>query len=167
MASVAEQLRTARETQNLTIEHIAGITNVRGDHIRAIEEGNYDVFSAPVYIKGFVRSYARILKLDVPQVMAALDGELGRTEKFSEPPPLSAEPRTAVDFVTLQLSKIDWRKAAIALGVIVALVVGYGIYSWIKHSRSSTPDVKPGVYRQATNRPGNTLPLPVTPVRRQ
>lgn len=165
MASVAEQLRTAREAQNLTIEHIAGITNVRGDHIRAIEEGNYDVFSAPVYIKGFVRSYSKILKLDVPQVMAALEGELGRTEKFSEPPPLTEQPNTVVDFVTLQLSKIDWRKAVIVLGVLVVLLVGYLIYSSIKNS-SRTPDLKPGVYRPGTNRPVNTLPLPTTPVRR-
>ena len=69
MASVAEQLRTAREAQNLTIQQIAQITNVRADHIRAIEEGNYDVFSAPVYIRGFVRTYCKILKLDGVEVI--------------------------------------------------------------------------------------------------
>jgi cytoskeleton protein RodZ len=167
MASVAEQLRTAREAQKLTIQQIAGITNVRADHIRAIEEGNYDVFSAPVYIRGFVRSYAKILKLDVPSIIAAVDAELGQTEKFSEPPPLTDEPRTIVDWVTLQLSKIDWRKALIAAAVLLVGLVIYGIVSTMMSGRKAdgASGVKPAVYRPTTNRPGDTLQLP-PPARR-
>src|SRR2546423_1126342 len=108
--SVAEQLHQAREARKLTVEQVAEITKIRGDHLRALEEGNFNVFSAPVYIRGFVRTYSTLLKLDVPQVMAALDGELGQTAKFAEPPPLSDHPRGAVDFLMLQLSKIDWQK---------------------------------------------------------
>lgn len=162
MASVAEQLRTAREAQKLTIQQIAEITNVRADHIRAIEEGNYDVFSAPVYIRGFVRSYAKILKLDVPSLIATVDAELGQTEKFSEPPPLTDQPRTMVDWITLQLSKIDWRKALIVLAVLVAGGVIYGIVATIfggPRSGSAT-SAKPAIYRPVTNRPGETLQLP-------
>ena len=167
MASVAEQLRTAREAQNLTIEQIAEITNVRADHIRAIEDGNYNVFSAPVYIRGFVRSYARILKLDVPTIISAVDAELGQTEKFAEPPPLTDEPRTVVDFLTLQLSKIDWRKLLIAVALLVVGVVAYAIISsWqVGRKPDTSSGVKPAVYRPATNRPGDTLPLPRTPKR--
>src|SRR5437870_4035276 len=109
--SVSEQLRQARESQNLSISAVADITKIRGDHIRALEEGNFDVFSAPVYIRGFTRSYATILKLNVPEVMAALDTELRKTDKFSEPPPLSDQPGGFLDFVMLQLSKLDWRKS--------------------------------------------------------
>jgi cytoskeletal protein RodZ len=170
MASVAEQLRTAREANNLTIAQIADITKVRGDHIRAIEEGNYDVFSAPVYIRGFVRSYARLLKLDVPQVMAALNVELGKTDKFAEPPPLSDQPRTVVDFITLQLSKIDWRKAAVVLGLVAVLGIATLIFLSLRRSSGTEPpqNIKPGVYQPASNRLGDTLQLPPsqTPLRR-
>src|SRR5256885_16408736 len=62
MSTVAEQLRQAREAQNLTVHQIAEITKIRTDHIRALEEGNYNVISAPVYIRGFIRSYATILQ---------------------------------------------------------------------------------------------------------
>src|SRR5580698_9084639 len=105
MSTVAEQLHVAREAKNLTVHQVAEITKIRGDHIRALEEGNYNAFSAPVYIRGFVRTYAGLLKLDLPQVMATLDGELGKTEKFREPPPLSDQKRGILDFLTLQLSK--------------------------------------------------------------
>ena len=167
MASVAEQLRTAREAQKLTIQQIAGITNVRADHIRAIEEGNYDVFSAPVYIRGFVRSYAKILKLDVPTIIAAVDEELGQTEKFSTPPPLTDQPNTIVDWLTLQLSKIDWRKLLIVLAVVLLGLVVYGVIASLQSGRKadSTSGIRPAVYRPITNRSTDTMPLP-PPTRR-
>lgn len=169
MASVAEQLRSAREARNLTIQQIADITNVRADHIRAIEEGNYDVFSAPVYIRGFVRTYCKILKLDSHEVITALNQELGKTEKFSEPPPLTDQPRTIVDWLTLQFSKIDWRKLLIALGVLVVGVIIYAVVtSMLNRPKSNPPQgIRQGVYQPApTNRAGNTLQLPGQPPRR-
>ena len=88
MPTVAEQLRAAREARKLTVQQVADATKIRTDHIRALEEGNFNVFSAPIYIRGSVKNYATMLKLDVPQLLAALDAELKGTEKFSEPPPL-------------------------------------------------------------------------------
>src|SRR5437867_12313506 len=110
MSSVSEQLRQARQAQNLSVDQVAEITKIRSDHLRALEAGNFEIFSAPVYIRGFTRTYSTLLKLDVPQVMSALDAELGQTKKFSEPPGLSHRRRGPVDFLMLQLSKIDWRK---------------------------------------------------------
>src|SRR5947208_6414841 len=108
MATVAEQLRRAREEQKLNIYQVAEITKIKTDHIRALEEGAYDSFSAPVYIRGFVRTYAKALKLDASRVTAELEAELGKTKKFSEPPPLTNQPKTVLDFLTLQLSKLNW-----------------------------------------------------------
>src|SRR5271169_6290513 len=116
MSTVAEQLHQGREARKMTIGQVAEITKIRTDHLRALEEGNFNMFSAPVYIRGFVRTYSTLLKLDVPQVMLALEAELGATKKFAEPPPLAEHPRGALDFVMLQLSKVDWRKALVGLG---------------------------------------------------
>jgi cytoskeletal protein RodZ len=43
MSTVAEQLRQAREAQNLSVYQVAEITKIRTDHIRALDEGNFDV----------------------------------------------------------------------------------------------------------------------------
>ena len=165
MASAGEQLRTAREAQQLTIHQIAEITNVRADHIRAFEEGNYDVFSAPIYIRGFARSYCRILRLDAAEVLSALNQELNQSEKFSEPPPLSDQPKTAVDFVTLQFSKINWRKALIGVLLLVVVFLVYGAVQMWRSKRNGDPlsGVKPGVYQPTPDRSGNRLPLPPAP----
>jgi cytoskeletal protein RodZ len=160
MSTVAEQLRQAREAQKLTIQELAEITKIRSDHIRALEDGNFNVFSAPVYIRGFVRTCATLLKLDVPQVMSALEGELGQTERFSEPPPLTDQPRTPVDFVMLQLSKVNWRRGMIVVGALAAVVIVVLIVAVQRHGRKNDPLVglKPGVYQSSNS--GDTLPVP-------
>jgi cytoskeletal protein RodZ len=162
MPTVAEQLRQAREGKKMTVHQVAEITKIRTDHIRALEEGNFDVFSAPVYIRGFVRSYATLVKLDVPQTMSALDAELGKTEKFSEPPPLTAQPRGALDFVMLQLSKIDLRKGLIALGILATLAIVILIVATWRHHKTTDPleGMKPGTYHASPNNSGDTLPVP-------
>jgi cytoskeletal protein RodZ len=162
MASVSEQLRQARLAQNLSIEQVAEITKMRGDHLRALEEGNFDVFPAPVYIRGFTRTYSTLLKLDVPKIMAALEAELGQTRNFSEPPPLSSRKRGLLDFVMLQLSKVDWRKSLIVLGVIVVCLAIFGAWFIWHHYRSSDPlkGVPPGTYQSTQKISGETLPLP-------
>ena len=168
MVTVAEQLRTAREAQKLTVHQIADITKIRTDHLRALEEGNFDVFVAPVYIRGFVRTYAALLKLDVPQVMAALDGELSQTEKFSEPPRLSTPSRGVLDFLMLQLSKVNWRVTAIALAVLAGLAVVVSIYLIWHHQRTRDPlrGLPPAVYQAQGKDSGEKLPLTNSPSRR-
>jgi cytoskeletal protein RodZ len=164
MPTVAEQLRVAREAMKLDVYQVAEITKIRTDHIRALEAGDYDPFVAPVYIRGFVRTYAGLLKLDVPKIMADLQTELGQTEKFAEPPALSKQPRSWVDLVMLYLSRIDWRIlfGALALSLLVTLaVVGYRL--WDAHKTSDPlKGLSPGLYQPRTTHPADTLPLPST-----
>jgi cytoskeletal protein RodZ len=165
MSTVAEQLRQAREARQMTLEQVADITKMRTDHLRALEQGDFDAFSAPVYIKGFVRTYSTLLKLDVPQVMSALDTELSATKKFAEPPSLSGESGGVIDFMMLQLSKLDLRKGIMVLFAFVVIgssLIGY--LAW-HHARSADPlkDLKPGLYKPERKNSGETLPVPSNP----
>lgn len=165
MSTVAEQLRAAREAQNLTVQQVAEITKIRSDHIRALEEGNFEVFSAPVYIRGFVRTCSTLLKLDVPQVMAALDAELSEHKKFSEPPPFTDTRRGPLYFLTLILSKVDWRKGVVVLGVLAVIALIFAVVAVWRHYQTADPlaGVKPGVYHSTQSVSGETLPLPASP----
>jgi cytoskeletal protein RodZ len=164
MSTVAQQLRQAREARHLTEQQVVEITKIRTDHLRALEEGNYDVFSAPVYIRGFVRSYATLLKLDVPQVMSALEAELAGTTKHAEPPPLAERTHGSVDYLMLQLSKVDWQKALIGLGIVIAVVAAASLWVNWRH-RNPLKGLKPGVYQSPHGNTGDTLPLPSPPAR--
>lgn len=162
MPTVAEQLRAAREAKHLSVNEVAEITKIRGDHIRALEEGNFDVFVAPVYIRGFARTYATLLKLDVPRVIQSLEAELGQTEKFAEPPPLTDAHKGALDFLMLQLSKVNLRQGAILLGLLLAVAaVLFAVWSWRRqHVADPLKNLPPARYTPPARNSGEKLPLP-------
>ena len=162
MPTVAEQLRTAREAQGLTVYQVADVTKIRTDHVRALEKGDYGVFAAPVYIRGFVRSCAMVLKLDAGSVLSQLDAELEQNEKFRETPLLAGGPRGFLDVVMLQLAMVNWRVALPSLGIAFALLVAvFGYRAWRGHqARDPLADLGPGIYQPQNPNAGDTLPLP-------
>jgi cytoskeletal protein RodZ len=163
MPLVSEQLRRAREEQHLDIYQVAEITKIRTDHIRALESGNFDIFSAPVYIRGFVRTYGTMLKLDVPALLADLGAELGQTEKFREPPPLTNSPRSPLDFLMLQLSRLNWRIVFAVAAVGIFLILGMSVVrNRTRRNAEAPPDLGPGLCQPRTAQSGDTLPLPAT-----
>jgi cytoskeletal protein RodZ len=162
MPSVAEQLRRAREAQGLTVAHLAEVTKIKSDHLRALESGNYDVFTAPVYIRGFIRCYAATLKLNAAQIMRALDAELAQTTRFAAPPSLTGHSRGVLDLLMYQLSKLRWQ-VILPMGIGLALVGGawWGVRLWQAH-RSQDPleHLGPGYYQPPARPSLDTLTPP-------
>lgn len=163
MLTVAEQLRRAREEQKLTVYQVAEITKIKTDHIRALEAGRYDTFAAPVYIRGFVRTYAKALKLDPIRLTEELEVELGHTGKFREPPTLSNKPRGALDVVLLRLAQLKWQRWAPVLGAL--LIIGGGVAAFRSCQTTQKPDplrnLGPGLYkRPQSSNTGDVLPVP-------
>ena len=160
MPTVAEQLRAAREAGKLTVQQVADATKIRTDYIRALEEGNFNVFSAPIYIRGSVKNYATMLKMDVPQITTALDAELKGTEKFSEPPPLVVASKSPLDHVMFLLSKVNAKIVLAGGGILtIALVILLAGWAWRYHKKGAAPaSLPPAVYQPASS--GDTLPLP-------
>ncbi len=160
MATVAELLRNGRESKHLTIQQVADVTKIRTDHLRALEEGRLEVFSAPIYIRGSVKSYASFLKLDLAQILPLLEAELKGTQDFSGPPPLTPQPKTMVDTLTLVLAKLNWKAGVVALAILVVALVIMAIVAAVHqhHGRNPMAGVRPGTYHPASE--GDTLALP-------
>lgn len=169
MSSVAEQLRRARESQGLTLHDLAELTKIRADHLEALERAQYDPFPAPVYIRGSVRTYATFLKLDVPAVLAALDAELATSPELSGPPSLTGERRGPVDWLTYQLSRVNWRITGVLVTILVLLVGGFwGWRAWSQRLREDPLSrLGPGLHRPAPIAEGDILAIPTnSPARR-
>jgi len=161
MPSVGQQLRQAREAQKMDLHEIVDITKIRADHLRALEEGNYSVFSAPVYIRGFVRSYATLLKLDTAQILEELGHELADSGQVD--PSLAPSSRSLLDSAMFQLSKFSRRMVWPAVGIGAVLLVVLGCYLVWSHNRNQDPTVGlgEGLYQVPANS-GDTLPLPAS-----
>ncbi|MGC8743106.1 MAG: helix-turn-helix domain-containing protein [Verrucomicrobiia bacterium] len=165
MSKVAEMLRQAREANGLTINQVAEITKIRTDHLQALENGDYKVFDAPIYARGFVRSYSTLLKLDVQSVMDELEKELNQIDKFKESTSLSGEPKGFVDWLMFQLSKVNWSIVAPVLGLIILvflLTQGYRAYHRYS-SRDIFSEVNSTAYEPKQERYELYLPVPNNP----
>jgi cytoskeletal protein RodZ len=165
MPTVAEQLRRAREARGLSVAQMAEITKIKSDHIRALESGNFDVFTAPVYIRGSVRSCANSLKLDVGQVMRSVDAELAQTTRFAAPPSLPAQSGGVLDLLMYQLSKLRWQ-AILPIVAGLAIIAGgwWGFHLWrTQRTRDPLAALGPGYWKPAPNPSLDTLtpPAPV------
>jgi cytoskeletal protein RodZ len=160
VTTVGEQLRKAREARKLGIHEVVDMTKIRGDHIRALEEGNYSVFSAPVYIRGFVRTYSTLLKLDTAQILEQLGRELADSGQVD--PMLTPKRQSLLDMAMFQLSKFSRRMVWPAAGTAAVLLVIVGSWLLWTHYRSEDPTagLGAGLYQWPANS-GDTLPLPV------
>ncbi|MBM3877674.1 MAG: helix-turn-helix domain-containing protein [Verrucomicrobia bacterium] len=161
MATVADMLRQGREARKLDVHQVADLTKIKTEHIRAMEEGRWGAFSAPVYIRGFVRTYAQTLKLPIGQVLVQLDEELSRTPEFSTPPSLIPRKKTVLDHAMLLISTLNWGLVLpllLGLAVIATAVWGYAL--WRRHKTTDPlSTLGPGLY-QPKSGGGEYLPLP-------
>ena len=90
--SAGEMLSSARISWDLTIEDVALNLNLGTDTIRAIEDNDYDKLPGHTFIKGYIRSYAKLLQLDEAEVLDAMELEETVPDtivKKMNPPPYS------------------------------------------------------------------------------
>lgn len=91
--SVGKILRKAREDKGLTLEQAKVETKIHQKFLKALEDGDYSLFSSSVHIKGFLRNYADFLGLNVPSILAfwrrEFDEDLLKRKGSTFPRPLS------------------------------------------------------------------------------
>lgn len=89
-------LRAAREQRALDLEDVAAQTHVRPALLQALEEGRYDLLPGPVYVRGFLKLYARAVGLDPRTVVEAWEREVGVPPRTpTSPPPRPGPARRA------------------------------------------------------------------------
>ncbi|MBW2128304.1 MAG: helix-turn-helix domain-containing protein [Deltaproteobacteria bacterium] len=107
-------LRDAREKKGLTIEQVAEITRVRRRNIEAIEREDWEALPPPVFVKGFLRAYARALGVEAEELLdTSGEAEALRMEPLR---PLIEVPKGR-----------RWRNVLI---VLILCAVAGGLYFW-------------------------------------
>ncbi len=70
LRTIGSLLKERRKERKLTVSQISEITKIRGEYLKAIEDGNYDVFPSEVYLKGFLKNYAKFLGINTERALA-------------------------------------------------------------------------------------------------
>ena len=70
--STGDTLRRAREAQGLSVAEVANSLKLNPRQIDALESGRFDQLPGYAFTRGFLRNYARLLKLDAGPLLAGL-----------------------------------------------------------------------------------------------
>jgi cytoskeleton protein RodZ len=69
-------LRAARTAQNLAIVDVARQLRLSVAQVEALEAGAFDRLPGPVFVRGFLRNYARLLRLDPEPLLQSAESVL-------------------------------------------------------------------------------------------
>lgn len=108
-------LREARERQGLAPEEAAERLHLQPAQVRALEDDDYAHFSAPIFIRGHLHNYARLLGLDPEAVVGALEGQ------GLDPPPILSEVTAAMPSIRRRGMSPRLRAGLVAAGTVLFL----------------------------------------------
>jgi cytoskeleton protein RodZ len=86
------QLAARREQLKLTVEHVANQLNLAPRQIQALEADNYGALPGMASVRGFIRAYAKLLKMDAEPLVQAIANEVSATSVEPLGPALSTTP---------------------------------------------------------------------------
>jgi len=116
------ELAAARESCGLSIAEVARQLKLSPMQVEAMETGDYQRLPGPVFARGFLRNYARLVKLDPEVLLASAEQRLHPAAQGEPEFPHSVN----IPFPTGR--EFKWRKYAIAVPVLLGLVVLAGIF---------------------------------------
>jgi cytoskeleton protein RodZ len=130
VSALGEEFRSAREARGLSLSDVAERLHIRSVYLAAIEEEDWHVIGAPVYVRGFMRTYARFLGLDpeaaVARFAAAVPAGIPATAAAPRPAAAGSGEKRAAEQASPSLAAI----LSIVVAVAVVLFVGYEFYQY-------------------------------------
>ena len=157
--SVGAQLARGREAQGLSVADVANRLKLTPKQINALENDQFDSLG-PVFSRGFVRNYARLLQLDVPILLDAMQA-----------PGSAAEDLTIRDeHIAISHSLSQYWLKLIAAIVIIAIGLTLGVYQWLRNAPAAPArlaqapaPVAPPTAAVVTAAPAMPISTPATP----
>ncbi len=118
---VGRTLRAAREAKGWTLQDAAARLRLMARQVEAMETEDFAALGQPVFARGFVRNYARLLGLNA-------DAVLERMAETGAAPPEPVEAASLPDVTENKFSPLLWMAVAVLL-LLVAVPVG--LYWWL------------------------------------
>lgn len=113
-------LRAARMHLGLSVGEVSGRIKFAPRQIEALEADDFTLLPEAAFVRGFVRSYARMLQLDANPLLAALPQASGQSMPV-EAAVLAEVPFSGVH--TTRKLNIIWLVAALAVALVLALFI--------------------------------------------
>ncbi|CAN5406341.1 hypothetical protein BH11PSE11_BH11PSE11_15130 [soil metagenome] len=121
--SPGAQLATLRQQRGWTIDEVATQLNLAPRQIQALEADNYSALPGMASVRGFIRGYAKILKLDPLPLLALIANETAHLAEPFPPRPALSEPFSDNRLASAGKRSSSWPAAGLVI-FLVLLVIG-------------------------------------------
>ena len=126
---LGERLQAARIQQGLSVEDIASRMHLSVQIVKSIEDNNFDEITAPIFVKGYLRAYARIVSLDEEEMIQQYASYYSH-----EDPPITTTSNMAPELSVADM-RIKWTTYLVIAGLAALLAAWW----WNKSQDESTP----------------------------
>jgi cytoskeleton protein RodZ len=145
MTAIGETLRRERVRRNLELQQVSRELKISVRFLDALEREAFDELPGAIFVKSFVRQYARLLGLDEDELAAEAQRIV---EPVVEEPPAKPYSMAEVEHVRVPPmrawrsvgdgGRFRWNSILSALGLVVAVtLVCSGVYTWWQRERRS------------------------------
>lgn len=117
---IGRALRSARERLGKSLEDAGRETRVRTDYLDALEREAFDTLGSDVYVRGFLRSYAKYLGLNSEKVVGAYERVYGRPKPAPAPVERAATVAPTEALVLTERKRPNWLLAAAAALIVLS-----------------------------------------------
>lgn len=122
MEALGEQLSTARRKLGLTPAEAALRLRIRTMFVEAMEREDWRAVGEPVYVRGFLRNYAKLLGLDPQPVLVRLESEYAFAAQPETTPALAREHTRPAAWYPWMLGALTVIAAILVVNVAIGLV---------------------------------------------
>ena len=136
-----QRLKKARELRGLTLAQAATELRLSQRYVQAMEADAYKDLPEPIFVRGYMRRYAQLVKISPDDIAAKFDQCYAADTETPEP---DVRPRNPIQILgdiarpRLRLRKLlSWA----SLALIVALLLGFLFWNGIGSHRASVPVV--------------------------
>ncbi len=142
------RLRRERQLRQLSLGELSGATRISVRMLQALEADDYASLPAPVFVRGYLRSCARVLGVDPEELLALYRPD--RDEEATAPAPVTA--------ITAPEGS---RRFGIAIAVVVLLILFTLALSVVLRPRRRDPSLE---LSRAAVRPPSSAPSSPTAI---
>jgi hypothetical protein len=165
--SFGRYLQSMRLAKKISLEKVSEETRIATSNLQLIEKEDLEALPDEVFVKGFLRSYARAIGADGEEAVKLYEARINMISRLADAGSFS--PRSSL---------FAWRNLILSIGVILAVIALslYGVsyfQSWVpepetvetlagsEHSKAAPPrqETEPSVKKGATPKPLEKLVL--------
>ena len=135
--SYGARLAAQRQSAGLGVTDVAAQLRLHPNQVRAIEQEDLARLPAPAYVRGFIRSYARMLKIDPSPLLSDLNAKL-------EPARESVVDGGATDYSAAHAASRERKFPQWMFGTALLILIALGVVGWLanqpqQQTRPPTP----------------------------